>query len=72
MIKNARLNNTGFICLTPHFHPGYYPYTSEQRLNVFNKIKESVNDVEIFFGNELHYSPQMLEWLKGKCKKGDL
>ncbi len=68
MIKTAKADGTDYICMTPHFHTAYYKYSAEQRNASFEQIKNSVDDVYIFFGNELHYSPQMMEWLKkGEC-----
>lgn len=61
------------ICCTPHYHPGYYGSNSEDVLRCFLRLENYIRikgmDMQIFLGNELHYSQGCLDWVeKGCCR----
>lgn len=61
------------ICCTPHYHPGYYGNNSEDVLRCFLRLENYIHtkgiDMQVFLGNELHYSPGCLDWVeKGCCR----
>lgn len=61
------------ICCTPHYHPGYYGQNSIKSWENFQQLtqyaKEMYPDLQLFLGNELHYSQGCLEWVKdGFCR----
>lgn len=61
------------ICCTPHYHPGYYGQNGSRSLENFQQLKqyaeEKYPDLQLFLGNELHYSQGCLEWIgDGSCR----
>lgn len=61
------------ICCTPHYHPGYYGQNSNKALENFHQLKKYAGakypDLQLFLGNELHYSQGCLEWVEnGLCR----
>lgn len=59
------------ICCTPHYHPGYYGNNfneaSRRFLHLASYIREKEMDMQIFLGNELHYSQGCVEWITEGC-----
>lgn len=66
-------DNIRYLCLTPHFHPGFYG-NNEQKINeVFQMLslyaKQKYPDLSLCLGNELHYSSDCISWLfDGRCR----
>lgn len=61
------------ICCTPHYHPGYYGQNGGRSLENFQQLKQYAEkkypDLQLFLGNELHYSQGCLEWIgDGACR----
>lgn len=61
------------ICLTPHYHPGYFGDNREKTETVFRELQayaaDKYPDCELFLGNELRYSQGCVDWLNsGACR----
>jgi len=71
ILDAAYADGTRALCATPHFHPGFYGNNHSASLAAFEKLKiyaKKYPDLKLFFGNELYYSPNCLQWLKnGEC-----
>lgn len=56
-----------FLCLTPHFHPGYFSDNKEESEKVFALLqahcKEKYPDLVLALGNELRFHPRCVSWL---------
>lgn len=69
MLDAARADGTEVICLTPHFHPGYFGDNREQADRAFGELRryaaEKYPEMRLYLGNELRYSPDCLSWLEG-------
>ena len=73
MIDAAYVNGTRYICLTPHYNPGYFGENSVKSKESFDLLleytKEKYPQLQIVLGNELRYNPGCEEWLsKGQCR----
>lgn len=73
MIDDAYKNGTRVMCLTPHFHPGYYKSNHQKADESFGILseyaKEKYPDLMLYLGNELHYSKDCVSWLEeGICR----
>ncbi|MBR6513800.1 MAG: hypothetical protein IKT46_03090 [Clostridia bacterium] len=60
------------LCLTPHYHPGYFGENSERADRSFEKLSryaaEKYPDLKLYRGNELRYDRGCVEWIKsGRC-----
>ncbi len=67
------LDNIRYLCLTPHFHPGFYGDNQPNSIDAFQMlssyVKKTYPDLELVLGNELHYSADCASWLfDGKCR----
>lgn len=62
-----------YLCLTPHYHPGYYGSNEEQAERAFSRAVEYCKkypDLHLLLANELHYAPECISWLKEKrCRR---
>ena len=72
LVKAAYDGGTRLICLTPHFHPGYYGDNRAKVKEAYEMLKSFVNeelpDLKLCLGNELRYSPDCISWLRdGEC-----
>ena len=72
MIERSYSDGVRYLCLTPHYHPGYYGYnrgSSDHAFRVLSEIcAEKYPDLVLALGNELHYSREFSDWLKeGQC-----
>ena len=61
------------LCLTPHFHPGYFGDNNAKAFTAFQLLSEHVKkecpEMSIYLGNELRYSRGCLSWLAdGSCR----
>lgn len=73
LIDMAYDDGARLICLTPHFHPGYFGHNYEKRQTSFEKLqsreREVHQDLELYLGNELRYSRECVSWLNdGLCR----
>lgn len=71
-IDMAYNQGTRYLCVTPHFHPGYFGDNrarAQQAKEILLSYRdEKYNDLEILFGNELYYTHDSISWLKnGLC-----
>lgn len=61
-----------YLCVTPHYHPGYYGRNEEQTeksLAIALAYANRYPDLHIIPGNELHYASECLDWLRqGMCR----
>lgn len=60
------------LCLTSHFHPGYYGNNTSKKNQAYETLLEYTSkkypDLFLYPGNELHYSPDCVSWLhEGLC-----
>lgn len=61
------------LCVTPHFHPGYFGDNREKTDTAFSKLAEYTQqkypELELCLGNELRYSRECVSWLNaGQCR----
>jgi protein-tyrosine phosphatase len=73
MLDAAYADGLRTLCLTPHFHPGYFGMHSEQTDRTFSALvkyaEEKYPDLKLYLGNELHYSRECMDWLEsGACR----
>ena len=68
MLDMAYADGTRAICLTPHYHPGYYGDNGAQTDAAFRAASEYAAarypDLRLALGNELHYDGGAPEWLR--------
>lgn len=72
MVNAAYAGGTRYMCLTPHFHPGYYKSNLDNTAQAFELLKgyavQQYPDLHLALGNELHYSKDCVSWLAdGVC-----
>ena len=65
-------DNIRHLCLTPHYHPGYFGENTKRAERAYSRLFEYVTekypDMKIYRGNELRYNRGCVEWVKeGKC-----
>ncbi len=72
ILDEAYADGTRVICATPHFHPGYFGANRDDADAAFSRLTEyaaGYEDLRIYIGNELRYSPGCLGWLEeGMCR----
>ena len=73
MVDMAYAEGTRLMCLTPHFHLGYFGDNRESSSQAFEKLcgyaRERYPDLELYLGNELRFSPDCGSWLReGLCR----
>lgn len=73
MVDAAYEDGVRILCLTPHYHPGYFGENSEATDQAFQALsryaQEKYPDLQLYLGNELHYSPEAITWLTdGLCR----
>ena len=72
MVDAAYADGIRVLCLTPHFHPGYFGDNTNATDKAFEALRqyaqEKYPDLKLYLGNELHYSSQCISWLSdGLC-----
>lgn len=71
MVDAAYRDGVQVICLTPHYHPGYFSDNPEQVERSFASLKqyaaEKYPDLRLYPGNELRYSGDCLSWLESQA-----
>lgn len=73
MIECAYNDGARYICLTPHYNPGYFSENSQKSRDAFDMLteyaKQNFPDLQLALGNELRYSQGCEEWLScGRCR----
>lgn len=73
LIDAVYKDNIRYLCLTPHYHPGYFGNNEENAEAAFLKLnsytEDKYPDLTLFRGNELRYSPGCSQWLRdGVCR----
>ncbi len=73
MIDAAYADGTRYLCLTPHYNPGYFGENSVKSKEAFELLlqytKNKYHDLQVALGNELRYNPGCEEWLSdGRCR----
>ena len=71
MLDAAYADGTRTVCLTPHYHPGYYGKNTSKADAAFALLKEyaaKYPDLRLCRGNELHYGQDCVSWIRsGEC-----
>lgn len=72
MLDRAYADGVRQLCLTPHYHLGYFGHNSQRTAEAFAMAREYVRekypDLQLFRGNELRYSGGCVQWLAdGQC-----
>lgn len=72
MVDLAYGDGTRLLCLTPHFHLGYFGDNRQTAAESFARLRdytrERYPDLELCLGNELRYGPDCGSWLQdGLC-----
>ncbi len=73
MVSESYDDGVRLLCLTPHFHPGYFGENREQSRRAFDELqnwaRERYPQLQLLLGNELRYESGCLEWLsRGQCR----
>ena len=73
VVDTVYADGTRVLCLTPHYHPGYFGENREKVEHSFEiltrYVREKYPDLELYLGNELRYSPEAMSWLAdGACR----
>lgn len=73
LLDAAWTDGIGTICLTPHYHPGYFGENRERAMEAFETLRayaaEKYPDMKLYLGNELRWSSACLNWLAaGDCR----
>lgn len=71
LVEAAYREGTRALCLTPHFHPGYFGDNREKTDRVFSllqsRLRQTRPDLRLYLGNELRYDDSCLAWLESGC-----
>lgn len=71
MVEAAYADGISTICLTPHYHPGYFGNNRTATDQAFELLQSYVLRhcpcLQLFLGNELRYSPDCISWLEEGC-----
>lgn len=73
MVDAAYTDGIRTLCLTPHFHPGFFGHNESKSLRSFEALAQyaagKYPDLRLCLGNELRYSPECTAWLAdGPCR----
>jgi len=73
LIAAAYKDGTRVMCLTPHYHPGYFGENRKKSEQAFAMLQavaaERYPGLKLYLGNEVRYSPAAIEWLaSGACR----
>lgn len=73
LLDSAYAEGTQVLCITPHFHPGYFHDNQTQSERAFGKLRayaaERYPDMKLYLGNELRYDRGADSWLEsGMCR----
>lgn len=73
MLDAMYWDGTRMLCVTPHYHPGYFGHNTDAAEDAFSRLTEyaarKYPDMRLLRGNELRYAPGCLSWLAdGLCR----
>lgn len=73
MLDTAYADGVRLLCLTPHYHPGYFGSNRESARENFEKLRqyagEKYPEMQLYLANELRYSSNCVSWLdEGFCR----
>jgi len=73
MVDMAYASGTRILCLTPHYHPGYFGENRTKSEEAFEHLSayaaDHYPDLELYLGNELRYDRAAASWLReGRCR----
>lgn len=73
LIDEIYKDNIRYLCVTPHFHPGYFGENSRRAVTAFERLEKYVTekypDMRVFLGNELRYNQGCVNWIKDhRCR----
>lgn len=73
MVDLAYADGERLLCLTPHYHPGYFGDNRKKSEEAFASLQsyasDTYPDLKLYLGNELRYSPDCISWLDdGACR----
>lgn len=73
MVDASYADGIRTLCLTPHFHPGYFGDNLAKIDSAFSILAKYVHqhypEMELCLGNELRYSRDCVSWLRsGQCR----
>lgn len=73
IVEAAYADGVRTLCLTPHFHPGYFGENTDRSSAAFALLlqyaEQHCPQLNLFLGNELRYSQDCISWLKeGQCR----
>ncbi len=66
MLDMAYADGVRLLCLTPHYHPGYFGENREAAEKAFAELREYAEkypDLELHLANELRWTHSAVEWL---------
>lgn len=66
MLDMAYDDGVRLLCLTPHYHPGYFGENREAAEKAFAELRaygEKYPDLELHLANELRWTHSAIEWL---------
>lgn len=72
MVDASYADGVRILCVTPHYHPGYFRNSNANIDTAYSVLTEYVRkkypDLELYLGNELRYSRDCVSWLRsGQC-----
>lgn len=72
MVDASYADGVRVMCVTPHFHPGYFGENSSKIESAFQTltyyVQQRYPQMELYLGNELRYSHNCISWLQsGQC-----
>ena len=72
MVDAEYQDGVRFLCLTPHYHPGYFGDNRDAVLRAYEQLCRTAEvrwpDLKLGLGNELRYDRGCLSWLRdGLC-----
>lgn len=73
MVDASYADGVRTLCVTPHYHPGYFGDNQEKIGTAFSALTEYTRqkypELELCLGNELRYSRDCVSWLRsGQCR----
>lgn len=73
LVDTMYAQGTRVLCVTPHFHPGYFGDNRKKADMAFETLsgyaRERYGDLWLYRGNELRYSDDCVSWLSdGACR----
>ena len=66
ILREARDAGFSKIILTPHYIEDYYNVDEESRNKLMDELKENYQEIELYLGNEIYISENMIDLIKEK------